>query len=123
MRAPDWLGALGIQEEDLPPWWQKIDEDPNWQKYSFIGLAAGYGLIAAVALIQLARIQRRWVLCSAWLSGSGLGLTACACAGCLRTAGPRRRCSTCSTPSCASCAVWCSHCATRWASDRLPPSF
>jgi hypothetical protein len=43
----------------LPPWWQRIDEDPQWQDYSFLGLAAGYGLIALVALIQLIRIQVR----------------------------------------------------------------
>lgn len=62
MRMPGWLGALGIPDEDLPAWWQRIDEDKHWQKYSFVGLAAGYGLIAAVALIQLARIQRRYTL-------------------------------------------------------------
>ena len=59
MRVPGWLATLGVHDEDLPAWWQKIDQDPHWQKYSFIGLAVGYGLIAAVALVQLARIQRR----------------------------------------------------------------
>lgn len=44
---------------DLPPWWKKIDQNPDWQEFSFIGLAIGYGLIALVALVQLLRIQRR----------------------------------------------------------------
>ncbi|KAK9862115.1 hypothetical protein WJX84_004548 [Apatococcus fuscideae] len=44
---------------DLPPWWKKIDQNPDWQEFSFIGLAIAYGLIATVALVQLLRIQRR----------------------------------------------------------------
>ena len=48
-----------IAAQALPPWWEKIDGDSNWQRYSFLGLAVGYGLIALVAIIQLIRIQRR----------------------------------------------------------------
>ncbi|KAK9820067.1 hypothetical protein WJX72_005693 [[Myrmecia] bisecta] len=43
----------------LPSWWERIDDDPKWQEYSFLGLAGAYGLIALIALIQLIRIQRR----------------------------------------------------------------
>ncbi len=39
----------------LPDWWERIDSDPAWRKYGEYGLAAGYGLIALVALIQLVR--------------------------------------------------------------------
>ena len=39
----------------LPSWWSRIDADPAWRKYSEYGLAAGYGVIALVALIQLVR--------------------------------------------------------------------
>ena len=46
-------------DNELPPWWEKIDEDPRWQEYSFLGLSIAYGLIAFVAVIQLIRIQRR----------------------------------------------------------------
>lgn len=52
-----WFGENILN--NLPPWWEKIDEDPDWQLYSFYGLAAGYGLIAFVALVQLFRIQIR----------------------------------------------------------------
>ena len=67
--------------ERLPDWWERVDEDPKWQvclalvlwrstrqgvhlgvtlqEYSFVALSVGYGIIAAVALVQLARIQRR----------------------------------------------------------------
>lgn len=43
----------------LPHWWEKIDNDPQWQEYSFVGLSIAYGLIAFVALVQLVRIQQR----------------------------------------------------------------
>lgn len=45
--------------DNLPPWWQRIDNNPNWQDGAFIGLAACYGLIALVAVVQLIRIQKR----------------------------------------------------------------
>ena len=43
----------------LPDWWEKIDNDPKWQQYSFVALAAAYGVVGLVALVQLARIQLR----------------------------------------------------------------
>ena len=43
----------------LPDWWERIDSDPAWRKYGEYGLAAGYGLIALVALIQLVRLDLR----------------------------------------------------------------
>ena len=49
-----YLNTLAV--EALPHWWQKIDNDPQWQEYSFVGLSAAYGLIALVALVQLVRI-------------------------------------------------------------------
>ena len=39
--------------------WEDIDNNPRWQRYTFVGLALGYGVIAAIALVQLVRIQRR----------------------------------------------------------------
>ena len=48
-----YLNAMAV--EALPHWWQKIDNDPKWQEYSFVGLSAAYGLIALVALVQLVR--------------------------------------------------------------------
>ena len=43
----------------LPHWWERIDENPKWQEYSFVALAIAYGLIALVAVVQLVRIQQR----------------------------------------------------------------
>lgn len=48
-----------MADNGLPSWWEDIDQDPHWQKDSFLGLSVGYGLIAFVAFIQLIRIQRR----------------------------------------------------------------
>ena len=53
------LWTLKSTLENLPPWWQRIDDNPNWQDGAFIGLAACYGLIALVAVVQLIRIQKR----------------------------------------------------------------
>ena len=53
------LWTLKSTLNNLPPWWQRIDDDPKWQDGAFIGLAACYGLIALVAVVQLIRIQRR----------------------------------------------------------------
>lgn len=43
----------------LPTWWQTLEDSAKMQLYSNYGLAAAYGLIASVALIQLSRIQIR----------------------------------------------------------------
>ncbi len=53
------LWTLKSTLNNLPPWWQRIDDNPKWQDGAFIGLAACYGLIALVAVVQLIRIQRR----------------------------------------------------------------
>ena len=45
--------------EHVPEWWRRIDGDPTWQRWSFVALAGGYGLIALVAIVQLVRIQQR----------------------------------------------------------------
>lgn len=53
------IWTLKTTLDSLPPWWQRIDNNPDWQDGAFIGLAACYGLIALVAVVQLIRIQKR----------------------------------------------------------------
>lgn len=53
------MWGLKTTLDNLPPWWQRIDNNPDWQDGAFIGLAACYGLIALVAVVQLIRIQKR----------------------------------------------------------------
>lgn len=43
----------------MPEWWDDIEDNPAFQKYANIGIAAAYGLIAFVAAVQLIRIQLR----------------------------------------------------------------
>lgn len=43
----------------LPDWWHKLEDDPEVQKYSNILIAASYGLVGLVALVQLIRIHLR----------------------------------------------------------------
>lgn len=38
---------------------EEIDDDPEWQRVSFIVLACAYGIVGAVALVQLIRIELR----------------------------------------------------------------
>lgn len=60
MRVLDLLLYQGTGSlERLPAWWEDIDEDPEWQEWSFVVLSATYGLVALVALVQLCRIQSR----------------------------------------------------------------
>ncbi|KAK7273957.1 hypothetical protein RIF29_15025 [Crotalaria pallida] len=40
-------------------WWQYIDESPAWQDHIFHSLSVLYGIVAAIALVQLVRIQLR----------------------------------------------------------------
>jgi len=47
------------QLQDFPSWWTDLENNPTLQQYANYGLGAAYGLIAAVALIQLVRIQLR----------------------------------------------------------------
>ncbi|XP_038997158.1 tobamovirus multiplication protein 3 isoform X2 [Hibiscus syriacus] len=49
--------ALKLKEESN--WWHEVNESPLWQDRIFHILAALYGLVAAVALVQLIRIQLR----------------------------------------------------------------
>ncbi|XP_022986116.1 protein TOM THREE HOMOLOG 1-like [Cucurbita maxima] len=44
---------------DATTWWQEINDSPLWQDRIFLILAALYGVVAIVALIQLVRIQLR----------------------------------------------------------------
>ncbi|CAL5224071.1 g6696 [Coccomyxa viridis] len=45
--------------QQLPAWWEDIDDDPKWQEYVFVALSVVYGVLAVVCLIQLCRIQIR----------------------------------------------------------------
>lgn len=45
--------------KDASNWWEQINESPAWQDRIFHVLAALYGIVAAVALVQLVRIQLR----------------------------------------------------------------
>ena len=50
-------GPAALQQ--LPAWWEDIDDDPKWQEYVFVALSVVYGILAVVCLIQLCRIQIR----------------------------------------------------------------
>lgn len=45
--------------KDAMSWWDQINESPTWQDRTFHVLAALYGIVAVVALVQLVRIQLR----------------------------------------------------------------
>ncbi|XP_022725476.1 tobamovirus multiplication protein 3-like [Durio zibethinus] len=60
------MGHYGVDEavrayklNDASNWWRNINNSPLWQDRIFHILAALYGLVAAVALVQLIRIQLR----------------------------------------------------------------
>lgn len=54
------LAAVALYNlKDASSWWQHINESPLWQDRIFHLLAALYGIVAAVALVQLIRIQLR----------------------------------------------------------------
>ncbi|XP_022941922.1 tobamovirus multiplication protein 3-like [Cucurbita moschata] len=44
---------------DATTWWQEINDSLLWQDHIFLTLAALYGIVAIVALVQLVRIQLR----------------------------------------------------------------
>jgi len=48
-----------FQFPPLPAWWNDLEDNPNVQKWSNVGLASAYLAIALVAAIQLVRIQLR----------------------------------------------------------------
>ncbi|XP_041013379.1 tobamovirus multiplication protein 3 [Juglans microcarpa x Juglans regia] len=54
---PTAVAAYELQ--DASNWWERINRSPVWQDRIFHVLAALYGVVAAVALVQLIRIQLR----------------------------------------------------------------
>lgn len=54
---PAAVMAYGLR--DAPSWWDEVDESPLWQDRIFYVLAGLYAIVAAVALVQLVRIQLR----------------------------------------------------------------
>ncbi|KAI4357137.1 hypothetical protein L6164_001104 [Bauhinia variegata] len=55
--ATAWVAATELTESSS--WWNDVNKSPIWQDRIFHVLAALYGIVAAVALVQLARIQLR----------------------------------------------------------------
>ncbi|KAK8492407.1 hypothetical protein V6N12_020069, partial [Hibiscus sabdariffa] len=60
------MGINGVEEavvalklKAASNWWHDVNDSPLWQDRIFHILAALYGLVAAVALVQLIRIQLR----------------------------------------------------------------
>lgn len=51
--------VIAYKLTDASSWWNDVNESPVWQDRIFHILAALYGFVAAVALIQLVRIQLR----------------------------------------------------------------
>ncbi|XP_030514027.1 tobamovirus multiplication protein 1-like isoform X1 [Rhodamnia argentea] len=54
-RLPPSMEALALAWD----WWDEIDESTRWQDAIFYSLCGAYALVAAVALIQLVRIELR----------------------------------------------------------------
>ncbi|KAJ7562656.1 hypothetical protein O6H91_03G079000 [Diphasiastrum complanatum] len=50
---------MDMQLYGLKAWWDEVDESTAWQNRIYYSLAGAYALIAAVALIQLIRIEFR----------------------------------------------------------------
>lgn len=48
-----------VKLEAASDWWDEVDESQKWQDGIYYALCAAYSLVAAVALIQLIRIQLR----------------------------------------------------------------
>lgn len=59
MRLPPDMTLVSGALSALPDWWERIDHDPVWQHWSFVSLAAAYGSVGLIALVQLLRIQLR----------------------------------------------------------------
>ncbi|GAU36680.1 hypothetical protein TSUD_15920 [Trifolium subterraneum] len=53
------IAVAAIQLTDPSTWWHDIDQSPTWQNRIFYTLAVLYGVVSAIALIQLVRIQLR----------------------------------------------------------------
>lgn len=53
-----WQEGL-LKLEAASDWWDEVDESQQWQDGIYYALCAAYSLVAAVALVQLIRIQLR----------------------------------------------------------------
>lgn len=53
-----WKEGL-LKLEAASDWWDEVDESQQWQDGIYYALCAAYSLVAAVALVQLIRIQLR----------------------------------------------------------------
>ncbi|XP_014520866.1 tobamovirus multiplication protein 3 [Vigna radiata var. radiata] len=53
------MAVAAVDLTDASNWWNDIDDSPVWQDRIFYTLAVLYGIVATVALVQLARIQLR----------------------------------------------------------------
>ncbi|KAL3684189.1 hypothetical protein R1sor_002211 [Riccia sorocarpa] len=53
------LGLVQASVRGIFDWWDEVNESEQWQDRIFVGLGAAYGVIAIIALVQLARIQWR----------------------------------------------------------------
>lgn len=53
------VAAVVFSESDSSNWWRDINHSPLWQDRIFLVLAVLYGVVAAIALVQLVRIQLR----------------------------------------------------------------
>ncbi|KAK4423310.1 Tobamovirus multiplication protein 3 [Sesamum alatum] len=53
------VAVLALRLKDATSWWDTVNESAAWQDRIFHVLAALYGIVGAVALIQLVRIQLR----------------------------------------------------------------
>uniref|UniRef100_A0A2N9J463 THH1/TOM1/TOM3 domain-containing protein n=1 Tax=Fagus sylvatica TaxID=28930 RepID=A0A2N9J463_FAGSY len=51
--------VMAYELRNATNWWEHIDESPLWQDRIFHVLAALFGVVAVVALVQLIRIQLR----------------------------------------------------------------
>ncbi|KAL3510263.1 hypothetical protein ACH5RR_029664 [Cinchona calisaya] len=57
--GPPAAAAVALSLKDTMSWWDQINESTVWQDRTFHALAALYGVVAVVALVQLVRIQLR----------------------------------------------------------------
>ncbi|CAJ1932775.1 unnamed protein product [Sphenostylis stenocarpa] len=53
------VAVAAVELTDASNWWQDIDDSLVWQDRIFYTLSVLYGIVAAVALVQLTRIQLR----------------------------------------------------------------
>lgn len=57
--APTAVMVAAYELKNASNWWDQIDESPLWQDRLFHILAALFGIVSFVALVQLIRIQLR----------------------------------------------------------------